>query len=210
MNVLDSIKQKEFPTIMVPQHEELTPCAMGKTRLLIGCNGLYLETMQPWGRLVKQMWQSDRSLPYGEVEEIDEFYQVVDSMWPIVESSVLPEAAKYARNNKEWAGGWITHTPDGLKYLPLEFSATGVSADYHLPKLPENQSYVVDIHSHGKIEPFFSPTDDEDDRGFVRIRIVIGGYEYLANKDMDSFKYKIRYTVEGFFFDYEEGESDED
>lgn len=43
------------------------------------------------------------------------------------------------------------------------------------PMLNENECLICDIHSHGPIPAFFSPEDDEDDRGEIKIAAVIGG-----------------------------------
>ena len=76
MHTFDGLLQKEFPTVMVPKYGDLEPCLMGRSRLLMGRDGLYLETVQPWGRLVRNLWVSQRPLPYGDVEEVDTFQEV--------------------------------------------------------------------------------------------------------------------------------------
>ena len=72
-NLKDRLIQERFPTIMVPRYEELSPCPLHQTRLLMAHRGLYIDTAQPFGRFRRCLWIADRELPYGEVEEIDEF-----------------------------------------------------------------------------------------------------------------------------------------
>lgn len=201
VNTKDTILQDHFPTVMAPKYEALDPCETGKTRLIVGHDGLYIETRQVWGHLVRKLWNSGRMLPYGIVREIDTFRDIVNAIWPVMHAEVLPHAATFAEKDKEWAG-YITHTPYGLKYLPLTFHSTDVSASYEIPKLPEDHHLVVDIHSHHGMEPCFSPTDDEDDKGGVRIRMVLGAYQYKKDIDEVFFRWVLRYSVEGFFIDW--------
>ena len=96
-----------MPTVMVPKYGDLGPCLMGRSRLLMGRDGLYLETVQPWGSLVRNLWVSQRPLPYGEVEEVDTFQEVFIIL---KEKGIMTEitsaAAEYAGNDKEWMG-WV-------------------------------------------------------------------------------------------------------
>jgi PRTRC genetic system protein A len=201
MNRKDLILQNHFPTIMVPKYEEIIPCETGKTRLIMGHDGLYIETNQIWGCLVKKLWHSDRQLPYGIVEEVDTFKDIVNSIWPIMHEEVIPHAAEYAAKKIEWAGQ-IIYTPEGLRYLPLDFSSNEVKAHYELPRLSEGEQFVIDIHSHHEMPPSFSETDDQDDSGGVKIRMVLGNYRRIAEANTHFFQWKCRYTVEGFFFDW--------
>jgi len=125
MNRKDLILQNHLPTVMAPKFEEIIPCEIGKTRLVMGHDGLYIETNQIWGRLVRKLWHSDRLLPYGVVKEVDTFRDIVNSIWPIMHEEVIPHAAEYAAKKIEWAGQ-IIYTPQGLRYLPLDFSSNEV------------------------------------------------------------------------------------
>jgi len=101
-------------------------------------------------------------------------------------------------------GRQIIYTTEGLKYLPLDFTSTGLKAFYELPRLPKGEHFVVDIHSHHEMPPSFSDTDDQDDAGGVRIRMVLGNYRRISEADTDFFQWKCRHTIEGFFFDWRE------
>lgn len=203
MNNKDQILQDHMPTVMAPKYEEMLPCEIGKTRLVMGHDGLYLETSQRWGRLVKKLWHSDRQLPYGIVEEVDTFRDIVNSIWPIMHEGVIPHAAEFAAKKMEWAGQ-IIYTAEGLKYLPLDFTSTGLNARYELPRLPDTECFVIDIHSHHEMLPSFSDTDDVDDAGGVKIRMVLGNYRHIREANTHFFQWKCRYTVEGFFFNWRE------
>lgn len=200
MNELDLLRQTEFPTIMVPGFDTLEECCMGKTRLLMARDGLYIETAQPWGHLIKNVWVSPRPLPYGDVVEVDTFKDVFEKhLQPIIQGEMLADAAEYARDNKEWVG-WIIYLDGEFKYFPIDFDATRVSADWR-GKRPKGSNLVLDLHSHGRIEPFFSDDDDRDDAGGVKISMVLGNYR--RSRGRSDFESAMRYVVEGFFINHE-------
>lgn len=207
MNTKDQLIQQRFPTIMVPGYEELSPCPLHGTRLLVAKNGLYVETAQPFGRFRRRLWDaSDRELPYGEVKEMDEFAEILrdPAVMAIFEETILPEAAGYAGDHREWAGWIVWRREGGYSYMPLDFEASPTRVLIkERPVLPDGTYLVIDVHSHGVIKPFFSSTDDFDDSGGVRLSVVLGGY--AEDEGRHNFLYKARAIVEGFFFHMEVG-----
>jgi PRTRC genetic system protein A len=201
MNRRDQLIQERFPTIMVPAYEELSPCPLHETRLLIARGGLYIDTSQPFGRFRRCLWPvPDRELPYGEVEEINELEAILTDgvVTAIFESTILPEAARYAEDNREWAG-WIVWTREGYLYLPLDFEASGARVLIkNRPALPQDTCLAIDVHSHGAMKPFFSSTDDLDDSGGVKLSVVLGSYS--REEGHHRFLYAYRIVAEGFFF----------
>ncbi len=203
-NLKDRLIQERFPTIMVPGYEDLMPCRLHQTRLLMARGGLYIDASQPFGRFRRCLWSADRDLPYGEVEEIDDFTGILVNplVTAIFESSVLPQAAAYADNNHEWAGWIVWNKEEGYSYMPLDFEASPVSVLIsERPLLSEDTHLVIDVHSHGAMKAFFSSTDDRDDSGGVRLSVVLGSY--CKDEGRRNFLYKCRAVVEGFFFSLE-------
>ena len=199
MNRLDAIIQGSFPTVMVPAHQELEPLKEGMTRLLMAKNGLYLETNPPWGHLIEQLWESPRELPYGVVEERDTFKEVIvnTNVLEIIRDEILPVAVDYALRKKEWAG-WIIRQNGNYSFMPLNIDASGESVRYNTDSLDEGACVVVDIHSHGRINPFFSETDDNDDAGGVKICMVMGNFREEDSRPVFD-PVIIRYAIHGFF-----------
>ena len=195
LNKRDALLQSHFPTVMVPRHEDLAPCEVGRTRLLMGRDGLYLETRPQWGHLVERLWDSPRPLPYGEVVEVDTFASAIASARKDIISSGYC-AATWAQDDKEWAG-WIVYDSGTDEFSMLALPAEERSAAHicsRLPDLAPHEHLAIDLHSHGKGDAFFSAQDDADDRGGVRICIVMGGFN-----DGHFDKVRLRYVVEGFF-----------
>jgi PRTRC genetic system protein A len=56
-----------------------------------------------------------------------------------------------------------------------------------------HEHLAVDIHSHGCMGAFFSATDDDDDRGELKLSIVIG------NLDADEASMRMRLCALGQF-----------
>ena len=203
-NLKDRLIQEQFPTIMVPKCQDLPPCPLHQTRLLMAGGGLYIDTLQSFGAFRRCLWFADRDLPYGEVAEVDEFSGILrgPQVTAIFEESILPQAAAYADDNREWAG-WIVRTKEeGYSYLPLDLEASATSVFIRQrPVLPESTHLVIDVHSHGTMRAFFSSTDDLDDSGGVKLSVVLGSYS--RNEGRHNFLYKCRAVLEGFFFDLE-------
>jgi PRTRC genetic system protein A len=203
-NLKDRLIQERFPTIMVPRYEALPTCPLHQTRLLMARGGLYIDTFQPFGSFRRCLWFADRDLPYGEVEEVDDFSGILkdSQVTAIFENSILPQAAEYADDNREWAGWIVWSKEEGYSYLPLDFEASAASVFIRQrPVLPEGTHLVIDVHSHGMMKAFFSSTDDVDDSGGVRLSVVLGSY--CRNEGRHNFLYKCRAVLEGFFFDLE-------
>jgi len=203
-NLKDRLIQERFPTIMTPRYEALPPCPLYQTRLLTARGGLYIDTLQPFGAFRRCLWFADRELPYGEVAEVDEFSAILKNtqVAKIFENHILPQAAEYAENNREWAGWIVWAKEEGYSYLPLDFEASAASVFIgQRPVLQEGTHLVIDVHSHGRMRAFFSSTDDLDDSGGVRLSVVLGCYS--RNEGRHNFLYKCRAVVEGFFFDLE-------
>jgi PRTRC genetic system protein A len=170
----------------------------------MGADGLYLETQQYFGGLVKLLWRSTRKfspLPYGKVEERDDFLTVMgEHVMPIVSEVMIPAAARAAEEGREWAGFVVWN---GSTFLPWEeeFKSSVGSVEFlshGAANLPEGISLVADIHSHGRISPFFSFDDNVSDKGRVKISIVLGNYRKEEEKPV--FDWIARYCVNGFFF----------
>jgi len=203
-NLKDRLIQERFPTIMAPRYEALPPCQLHQTRLLMARGGLYIDTLQPFGAFRRCLWLADRDLPYGEIEEVDNFSGILKDpqVATIFENYILPQAAAYADDNREWAGWIVRAKGEGYSYLPLDFEATAASVFIgQRPVLPEDTHLAIDVHSHGRMKAFFSSTDDVDDSGGVRLSAVLGSYS--KNEGRHNFLYKCRAVVEGFFFDLE-------
>ncbi len=197
----DEIIRKRFPTLMAPRDGSLPECPVGETRLLMAADGLYLETNQPWGRLVRCLWSLSRHrpLPYGTVEGFDGFSSVLQhGILPIISVCMIKEAAEYAREGNEWAG-LVVWDGEGYYYHPVSFKASCVRAeDILMPWLPEGHFIAGDVHSHHRMSPSFSSVDDRSDGMGARVSVVLGNFS--DTEDGPRFDWRARYCVQGFIF----------
>lgn len=209
LSPLDIIDRKLWPTIPVPRASALDECAMNCKRFLLGSDGLYLEAKKPFGSIVKRLWRSPRKtpLPFGKVEERNDFSVVLEQrVLPIITDVMIPEAAKYAERDKEWAGFVVW---DGSEFRPwleqLSVGCAHVKFNTHgAANLPTGLSLVADIHTHGKGAPFFSRDDNASDEGRTKIAVVLGNYRTDDGRPV--FDWIARYCVEGFFVGNNPGE----
>ena len=169
----------------------------------MGADGLYIETRRPWGGLRRKLWDcSMRHLPYGPLQEYDDFSAVLhERVMPIVSDVMVREAARYAEQRREWAGFVVWN---GSEFLPwgVDFESAPLSVDFKgrgLCDLPMGHSIVADIHSHiAGVPASFSSEDDLSDQGRVKISVVLGNYR--VERTGPRFNWTARYCVEGFFF----------
>lgn len=78
---------------------------------------------------------------------------------------VFPDEALFWFN---WIGQWYLHVPD----QQVTNSSTVPSNRHDCA----GTSALIDLHSHARFSPFFSPADDKDETGF-RIYAVIGNVD---------------------------------
>ncbi|WP_420715417.1 PRTRC system protein A [Cupriavidus sp. D39] len=166
--------QQSFPTVMMPRFGSLQAMQADGERLVVASNGLFLEILRPWLNLVRRVGQFDvaTAIPYGMVKERTEL------ICGKVPPALIGEFAALARQTMpNEAGAWITWRRDTgtFRLVPvkvLEHSAGHLR--YERPELVAGESLVMDCHSHGAAEAFFSHTDNTDDRHDVKFAFVLG------------------------------------
>jgi PRTRC genetic system protein A len=174
MNSLDTALQKSFPSVMVPRSEAVEPMTTSGERLLIAANGIWLEVLRPWIRLVRRISRYDviTAIPYGDVVESAE---LLCGAIPAEHVAAFYRMAQAALPNE--AGAWIVwnrHTGQFRTTSLPSLSHGPGHLRYERPVLEDGESVVVDCHSHGAGSAFFSRTDNDDDRHDVKFALVLG------------------------------------
>jgi PRTRC genetic system protein A len=174
MNALDLALQKSFPSVMVPRHGPVAPMTGLGERLLIASNGVWLEVVRPWIRLVRRLavYEVQTPIPYGVVAEETELICGPVSPDLIVQFFRL---TREALPNE--TGAWIVWNSltRSFSLVPLPARSHGPEhLHYDRPALADGECVVVDCHSHGRAEAYFSRVDNEDDRYDVKLALVIG------------------------------------
>ena len=158
---------------MVPRFGNLERLTENGHRFLAADTGLWLEVHRPWVHIIWPMaLQFSVAMPYGTLEPSIQF--AFDSL-PLEMLTKFREDARKTLPNESAA--WITWNDQTREFAYRPLAATSAGAA-HLkldrPALNDNEHLVIDIHSHARIPAFFSPEDNEDDDGEVKLSVVVG------------------------------------
>lgn len=173
LNPIDRAVQTVTPTVMVPRHEPFQVLTEPGHRFLVAEDGLWLEVFRPWLYTRLPVAQQDRvAMPYGKMTHHVEL-GCGKLKWPPIidfmkDAGLTPET--------EIAGGVIwNEATDAWRYERfVAIEASGGHIKYERPRLQQGEHLVLDMHSHGKHPAYFSETDNTDDRGDVKLALVIG------------------------------------
>lgn len=174
MHPADIALQQSFPAVMVTLFDTLEPLQTDGERLLVAKNGLFLEIRRPWLRLVRRVGGFDvgTAIPYGTVTPDT---QLLCGPVPPALVGQFADLARTSMPNE--AGAWIVwHAGSGVfRLVRLVILSHGAShLVYERPVLEGGEVLVMDCHSHGAAEAFFSRTDDADDRHDTKLAFVLG------------------------------------
>ena len=183
------------PVAAVPRHTPFHPLQDNGHRFLLAEDGLYLEVRRPWLHYIHPLAkQSAVAIPYGAIQgkcELD-FVSIGSALTQMKEFAAkakadapLEGAASLLWDHRKKA--WRIEYPDIIG------EATAASIRYRQVEPGPDESLAIDLHSHGRLDAFFSATDDEDDRGAVKISAVFG------NLDTDKPTVAFRLCVLGLY-----------
>ena len=175
MDPRDIALQSTMPTVMVPLFGTFEPLATPGNRILCAKDGIWIEARRP-GIYARQpiALQDSVAMPYGAVTPALEtgFANLGETIRQFVEyaKQSMPNEVAMALIWDESTGALT-----GQVLEPVSSSPGHIT--YLRPDLTEGQHVVVDIHSHGSAPAFFSRTDNKDDRGDLKIAIVVGNVD---------------------------------
>jgi len=169
----DALLQSHTPAIMVPRYGQLPKMDKPGHRYLVAEDGLWIEVLRPWLHAVVPWSHTAIALPFGKVEKRIAYAFEAEDLSRICRLFLLD--AGLAMPNECAAWGVYDERSERLELRPLlADSASPGGVSFQRPRLAEHEHLAVDLHSHGAIDAFFSPTDDEDDEGEVKISVVAG------------------------------------
>ncbi|MBM5585033.1 PRTRC system protein A [Burkholderia pseudomallei] len=174
MNPVDTALQQSFPSVMVPSRECVPPMTRSGERLLIAADGVFLEVLRPWVRVVRRIAQYavSTAVPYGKVEETT---ALLCAQIPAALVAEFHAMARAALPNE--VGAWIVWNSgtSAFRIVALPSLSHGPGhLVYERPRLADGEWLVVDCHSHGTGAAFFSRTDNQDDKHDVKFALVLG------------------------------------
>lgn len=170
LSSIDRAIQSSFPLAIAPHEGNLPGSGQNGTRYIAAEDGIYREVQTEWMRRTKL--HARCSLPYGSAQESVEFLLPTPprELWlEFFEQSiaVLP-------NEHAALMVWNT-TAQNWRLVARTFAhACPDRIDYIEPNLAEHDLAVVDVHSHATDRAFFSPRDNTDDAGGIKISACVG------------------------------------
>lgn len=171
MNMDQAILQA-FPLVAASTSGEAPPATQDGMRYVVGKAGIWREITLPWVRARHQVVQSMIDLPYGETADMIEF-----RCGPVPRDAIrqFAEEAREAAPT-EIAAAFLWNEETGQwRYARREaISSSADHIEYREVTVLEAEHLVVDVHSHGHTRAFFSHEDNRDDRGTMRVSLVLG------------------------------------
>lgn len=178
------------PTLMAPIRGRLEPPDLGGYRFVAASRGIYAEARSE--AVEARILKAAMRFPYGDVEE---GIRLVHGPIPCGLLS-LARLQGYRSSPGEWAG-LIVWNGINNRY---EMSVPDVvsSSDSHVSyrdALPDGCELVVDLHSHGDDDAFFSRDDDLSDGNGIYIAGVMGKCSSMIGQTL-----VFRMVIHGQFF----------
>lgn len=176
MDSRDVALQSVMPTVMVPRYSELKELATAGDRILMAANGVWLEVCRAW--LYARVLVAKPSIipvPYGQVSEVMRFG--FGKLSKAMVAQFIEQARARCPNECAAWVVWNQRTNEWRLMMLEETSVGPGHVNVNLPTLEEDEHMVMDLHSHGLTEAFFSRTDNKDDRGATKIAGVIGNLD---------------------------------
>lgn len=175
---LDIALYDSAPTVAVPKHAQFEPLKDIGHRFLTTAEGVFVEVRRPWLHVIQMLTKFPDGAPrppYGLImPKIELTFGRLGVAIPIIQA--FAEEARTAAPDEHAA--WIVWDAEKqkLEYKALKIkNASPGAVSFERPVLEPHQSLAIDLHSHGHGQAFFSPTDDADDAGEVKIAGVLGG-----------------------------------
>lgn len=161
-----------FPLLVVPRLGAIPTAENSGVRFVVGRAGIWREVNLPWVRARHLIADAQMELPYGDTSE---GVELLCGDIPTAAIKQFHEEAKAAAPTEIAAAILWNEETGGWRYARRPALSAGV--DHILFKevaIGEGEHLVVDVHSHGHHPAFFSPMDDADDHGTMRLSLVLG------------------------------------
>ena len=172
---MDQVILQAFPLLAAPADGILPRAPSDGMRYVAAKDGVWREVTLPWIKVRHKVADSVLELPYGGLEGCID-YQCGSVPREAIRQFV--EEARVAAPNEIAAALIWNEVSNEWRYARRqELSASPDRIEYVEVRLGEDEHLVVDIHSHGWAPAFFSSTDDADDRGAMKISLVLGNLD---------------------------------
>lgn len=177
----DAIILAHTPVLAVPRFGELAALEKAGHRYLVDEEGLWIEVRRPWLHVRAPIasrfataYGGGHALPFGRLERLMQ-YAFTDEDLNRIQTLFLHDARR-AMPDEFAAWAIFDERTRRLEYRPLiaDLATEGGLQGIRRPRLEDHEHLAIDLHSHGRLDAFFSSTDDADDAGEVKLAVVVG------------------------------------
>ena len=170
LSLVDRAVQRSLPIVPAPIEGDLSRVAAGQRRLVMGQDGVYIEAASHVLHTIKPIGEC--TTPFGQVPT------GTTPCFGKLGMSLLNELIKLARSagKEETAALIVADDENGYVIVrPRIISATAGEVTYDESGIDRSR-LVVDMHSHGRFDSFFSAQDDASDlsRMGPHVSLVVG------------------------------------
>lgn len=172
MRTMDQTILTAFPMLTAPRSGELRLAKQAGTRYVAASDGLWREITLPWIHCIHRIAGSQVALPYGLLRE---GVQIQSGPIPKnLRQQFVRDAAAACPNEMAAAMIWNQATGAWRYELRESLAAGHAYVNYKEVRLEEGEFLILDLHSHGRYDAYFSNEDDADDAGSMKFSCVIG------------------------------------
>lgn len=172
MDARDQAMGAMFPLLAAPRFSDLGAPTHAGVRYIAATDGVYRQVSLPWLRVTHRIAASELRLPYGDMQE------KVEVLCGPVPRELLKQFVRQAKAEApmEMAGAILWNAGTGRwRYAGRAAIKAGPGhIAYKEVAVEDGEFIVLDLHSHGLFEAFFSAEDDRDDYGSMKFSGVIG------------------------------------
>ncbi|ABE47360.1 PRTRC system protein A [Polaromonas sp. JS666] len=171
---MDAIIQSQFPTVLAPRFEALSPLETTGDRFILTRHQVLMEVSRPWLHAIQAISAPfARQTPYGAGPRLGIKLRCGPVPKALLDRFVLQARAATPMETAAWIV-WEAETCQ-FRYLPLaNISVSAGHVKFERPQLEDGVHLVMDIHSHGELPAFFSEQDNADDADQLCISAVLG------------------------------------
>lgn len=174
----DAVLQAQFPVHAAPRFSPFVPMEEVGDRFVLTSWGLALEIRRKWIHAVTPVHAGRllRPIPFGDGPQPG--VRLLCGTPPRSLEKRFIEQAREALPDEHAAWiSWNEHTGQ-FRYRPVRIQSSSPSSiTYDIPEVEEGEHLVVDMHSHGLLAAGFSPQDERDDHGALKVAVCYGNLD---------------------------------
>lgn len=158
LHPLDVAVATSLPLVAATRHAPLPELAVGTKRLVVACNGLFIEVRSPALHACLPVSEVTGPLPYGEATSF-----ICLAAGPVPQDFLRASVARAVAAYPNETAFAVVRAGQGYAFadVPIDSSSHG---HVRYTDTLDDDALVFDVHTHGAYTARFSAQDDESDR----------------------------------------------